>query len=117
MSKGDKCYYCDLCPIKKAIKGATDEGAKTATICHLAIQHHELRPYVEKDTRLKKEFIQDLFYDEDLKEASKIGTERSSGDKALKENNLKQTGKSPAKSPAKRKPGPKCKTRYVFSHF
>ena len=63
LEKGDsKTYYCDVCPNKKPNKGATEEGAKTSTICHLAIQHHELRPFVEKDDALEKEFISELYY-------------------------------------------------------
>ena len=62
MVKGDKVYYCDICPSKKPSRGATPEGAKTAAICHLAIQHHELRGVMEKDERLSKDFINDVYY-------------------------------------------------------
>ena len=60
--KGDKVYYCDICPSKKPSRGATADGAKTAAICHLAIQHHELRAVMEKDERLSKDFINDVYY-------------------------------------------------------
>ena len=65
LEKGDSMtYYCDVCPNKKPNKGATEEGAKTSTICHLAIQHHELRPFMENDERLKdkKDWIKDVYY-------------------------------------------------------
>ena len=62
LSKGDKVYYCDICPSKKPSRGASDEGARNAAICHFAIQHHELRNLMKKDDRLSKEFILDVYY-------------------------------------------------------
>ena len=73
MVKGDKVYYCDICPSKKPSRGATPDGAKTAAICHLAIQHHELRGIMEKDDRLSQDFINDVYYDVDLKKAQNAG--------------------------------------------
>ena len=29
---------------------------------HLAIQHHELRPFMEKDDRLSEDFKKDVYY-------------------------------------------------------
>ena len=43
LEKDKLAYYCDICRPKKLLKGASDEGAIKSTICHLAIQHHELR--------------------------------------------------------------------------
>ena len=57
MEQGDKCMYCDLCSQRKRVKGDTASGIKKSMVCHLAIQHCELRPIMEKDTRLTKEFI------------------------------------------------------------
>ena len=57
MEQGDKCMYCDLCSQRKRVKGDTVNGIKKSMVCHLAIQHCELRPIMEKDTRLSKEFI------------------------------------------------------------
>lgn len=125
LTKGDKCYYCDLCPTKKPIKGATEEGAKTATICHLAIQHHELRKYMEKDDRISKEFVSDVYYDVDLKKAQNAGLQPGvkpdsdsapEDEKSDEENENKsdfsdeKSSKSYDKTP---KVGPRSKTRPV----
>ena len=45
-------YKCDSCD--KIFSGATENGSKKSIICHLAVQHHELRPILEKDSRLDK---------------------------------------------------------------
>ena len=70
LEKGEKHYYCDICVPKKQVKGATEEGAKKSVICHLAIQHHELRDKLEKDPALSKEFVMDIYYDVDLKKVT-----------------------------------------------
>ena len=57
LEKGEKCYYCDLCPQRKRIKGDTPKGIKKSMVCHLAVQHGELRSVMDKDPRLSKEFI------------------------------------------------------------
>ena len=57
MEQGDKCMYCDLCSQRKRVKGDTVSGIKKSMVCHLAIQHNELRPIMEKDKRLSKDFI------------------------------------------------------------
>lgn len=116
LTKGDKCFYCDLCPTKKPIKGATEEGAKTATICHLAIQHHELRIHMEKDSSLSKDFILDVYYDIDLKKAQNAGAAAkqpliNNGSSNTPKPVQKKTDQKVTVSDKKRKPGPKSKTR------
>jgi hypothetical protein len=60
LTKGEKHFFCDKCPRKKKITGATMEGTRTAAICHFAIQHYELRGVLEKDTRLSA--LQKIFF-------------------------------------------------------
>ena len=106
--KGDKVYYCDICPSKKPSRGATPDGAKTAAICHLAIQHHELRGIMEKDERLSKDFINDVYYDVDLKKAqNNTGIEKKEpkDESSTPKQSITEVEK---KTP---KPGPKSKTR------
>jgi hypothetical protein len=55
-------FYCDKCPSRKANRGATEEGARSSAICHLAIQHHELRGIMLTDDRLDSEFIKDVYW-------------------------------------------------------
>ena len=43
-------YECDIC--SKIFKGGSEAVAKKSIISHLALQHHELRPILEKDSRL-----------------------------------------------------------------
>ena len=44
LEKGDGLVlYCDLCPQRKRIKAATENGLRNSMICHLAVIHHELR--------------------------------------------------------------------------
>ena len=38
------------------------EGARTAAVCHFAIQHYELRPILEKDKTMEKDFVLDLYW-------------------------------------------------------
>ena len=66
-------------------------------ICHLAVIHGELRNVMEKDERLTKEFIKNVFYDVDLKKLEESGAdipspqkspEKPTGDEKIKENNI-----------------------------
>ena len=66
-------------------------------ICHLAVIHGELRNVMEKDDRLTKEFIKNVFYDVDLKKLEESGgdipspqksPENPTRDEKIKENNL-----------------------------
>jgi len=68
LERGPNYFYCNMCPKRKQIKGANDEGARMSTICHFAIQHHELRDVLNRDERLPENFVSDLYYDIDLKE-------------------------------------------------
>ena len=34
----DNRYFCDVCPKRKSVTGATPEGAKLAAVCHFSIQ-------------------------------------------------------------------------------
>ena len=34
----DNRYFCDICPKRKSVTGATPEGAKLAAVCHFSIQ-------------------------------------------------------------------------------
>ena len=52
---------CRLCPSRKKIAGATPSGAKGSMICHLAIQHEELRDALKEDKSIDQEFIQKLY--------------------------------------------------------
>ena len=45
-------YKCDSCD--KVLSGATENGSKKSIICHLAVQHHELKKILEQDSRLDK---------------------------------------------------------------
>ena len=64
-------------------------------ICHLAVIHGELRNVMEKDERLTKEFIKNVFYDVDLKKLEESGAdipspqkspEKTTQDEKIKEN-------------------------------
>jgi len=68
LERGPNYFYCNMCPKRKQIKGANEEGARMSTICHFAIQHHELRDVLNRDERLPENFVSDLYYDIDLKE-------------------------------------------------
>ena len=66
-------------------------------ICHLAVIHGELRNVMEKDERLTKEFIKNVFYDVDLKKLEESGAdipspqkspEKPTRDEQIKENNV-----------------------------
>ena len=66
-------------------------------ICHLAVIHGELRNVMEKDERLTKEFIKNVFYDVDLKKLEESGAdipspqkspEKLTRDDKIKENNI-----------------------------
>ena len=66
-------------------------------ICHLAVIHGELRNVLEKDERLTKEFIKNVFYDVDLKKLEESGVdipspqkspEKPTRDEKIKENNI-----------------------------
>ena len=66
-------------------------------ICHLAVIHGELRNVMEKDERLTKEFIRNVFYDVDLKKLEESGAdtpspqkspEKTTRDKKVKENDI-----------------------------
>jgi len=70
LERGPNYFYCNLCTKRKQIKGANEEGARMSTICHFAIQHHELRGVLNRDERLPENFVSDLFYDIDLKEGT-----------------------------------------------
>ena len=118
LEKGDKHYYCDICVPKKQVKGATEEGAMKSVICHLAIQHHELREKLEKDSSLNKEFIQEIYYDVDLKkvqeELKDLGIQPvekpSEAAEKPKEDTNEETKEEAPKSPVKKsKPGPASK--------
>merc|ERR1711981_1054456 len=66
LEKGpDNRYFCDVCPKRKSVTGATPEGAKLAAVCHFSIQHGELRNVLKEDTSLKENFISDLYWDID----------------------------------------------------
>merc|ERR1712223_594882 len=99
---GNLSMYCDLCPIRKKIKAATENGLRSSVICHLAVIHDELRDVMEKDERLDKEFIQAVYYDVDLKKL------QSSGGIAPKNEGKTEiaTKKSSPPPPKKQTPGP-----------
>jgi len=129
LEQGEKCYYCDLCSQRKRIKGDTPSGIKKSMVCHLAVQHYELRPIMEKDSRLTKEFVMAVYYDVD-QEKPKETDNKPTIKTVKKESNDKTTpkavttaatcdsnkGSSPnntgiKKTVGKYKPGPKSKTR------
>ena len=60
LEQGEKCYYCDLCTQRKRIKGDTPQGIKKSMVCHLAIQHQELRPIMDADSRLTPDFVNNV---------------------------------------------------------
>merc|ERR1712156_1307015 len=67
LEKGNNFFYCDSCPKRKQLRGANEEGARLSSICHFAIQHHELREVLKKDDTLPENFIKDLYWDIDSK--------------------------------------------------
>jgi len=67
LEKGNNFFYCDACPKRKQLRGANEEGARLSSICHFAIQHHELREVLKKDDTLPENFIKDLYWDIDSK--------------------------------------------------
>ena len=99
LAKGEKSFFCDRCPRKKKITGATSEGTRTAAVCHFAIQHYELRGVLEKDPKITPQFIKDLYWDHD---------HPSSASSSYYQSQAKQIkAQSPAKkgrTPTKRKP-------------
>jgi len=122
LEKDKLAYYCDICRPKKLLKGASDEGAIKSTICHLAIQHHELRKLLDKDDRLSEDYIKDIYWDVDLKKAEEDF--KNNGYKFRENDDLEKlptakksdppTAKveSPKKATVtKNKPGPKSKTK------
>lgn len=139
LEQGEKCYYCDLCTQRKRIKGDTPQGMKKSMVCHLAIQHYELRPMMEKDSRLTEEFVKAVYFDID--EEKRREAESKNGDKPVtttannakkeadnktatkavkstttdevkKDSSIDKSTKSEVKKPVgKYKPGPKSKTR------
>merc|ERR1712110_1380494 len=122
LEKDKLAYYCDICRPKKLLKGASDEGAIKSTICHLAIQHHELRKLLDKDDRLSEDYIKDIYWDVDLKKAEEDF--KNNGYKFRENDDLEKlptakksdppTSKveSPKKATVtKNKPGPKSKTK------
>ena len=112
LEKGEKHYYCDICVPKKQVKGATEEGAKKSVICHLAIQHHELRDKLEKDPELSKEFVMDIYYDVDLKKVTEelkdqgIQAVDKPSEKAPQPAKEEETPKPPTPVKPNNKPGP-----------
>ena len=62
MPKSGDNYYCDLCPTKKYISGGTKEGIKSSAACHLAIQHDELRKYLEEDEKFPNQLVSEAYY-------------------------------------------------------
>lgn len=121
MEQGDKCMYCDLCSQRKRVKGDTANGIKKSMVCHLAIQHCELRPIMEKDTRLSKEFIKTVYYDIDNEQPKDSDSNKlvnikvenaSSSNKSLKNDENETTVKhKPGPKSKTTKPGPKSKTQ------
>ena len=86
-------------------------------ICHLAVIHGELRNVMEKDERLTKEFIKNVFYDVDLKKLEESGADipspQKSPEKPTQVEKIKETNVSPKAGVGVNgyKPGPKSKTR------
>ena len=52
---------CEQCSPPKKIVGANADGLRVAMVCHLAIQHGELRGALMADTSLSGEFIDNLY--------------------------------------------------------
>ena len=63
-------------------------------ICHLAVIHGELRNVMEKDERLTKEFIKNVFYDVDLKKLEESGADipspQKSPEKLIRDDKIKE---------------------------
>jgi len=116
LEKGDQLsMYCDLCPIRKRIKAATENGLRNSMICHLAVIHDELRDVMEKDSRISKDFIKAVYYDIDLKKLQASGGKIPSPQKSPPK--VQQSENFAKNSPPKKaetngyKPGPKSKTK------
>ena len=89
LEKGDNlAMYCDLCPIRKRIKAATENGLRNSMICHLSVIHDELRDVMEKDERISKDFIKAVYYDVDLKRIEESGGKVPSPQKEEKTENV-----------------------------
>lgn len=58
-----KSTLCEQCSPPKKIVGANADGLRVAMICHLAIQHGELREALIADSSLPGEFIGNLYSD------------------------------------------------------
>ena len=56
-----KSTLCEQCSPPKKIVGANADGLRVAMVCHLAIQHGELRGALMADTSLPGEFIDNLY--------------------------------------------------------
>lgn len=65
LEKGDNCYYCDVCPKRKQLKGANKQGARLSAAYHLAVTHHEMRDVLKSDQNLTKKFVNDIYWDID----------------------------------------------------
>jgi len=128
LEKGDGlAMYCDICPIRKRIKAATENGLRNSMICHLSVIHHELRDVMEKDSRISKDFIKAVYYDIDLEKLKASGTKIPSPKKAEQNENvtkdspkkLVQNSENTAKNSPKKaenkgyRPGPKSRTKKV----
>jgi len=59
MTKKDT--MCEQCTPAKRIVGANPEGCRTALICHLAIQHEELKEVMSQDSELPPSLLEDLY--------------------------------------------------------
>jgi len=59
MTKKDT--MCEQCTPPKRIVGANPEGCRTALICHLAIQHEELKEVMIQDKDLPPSLVEDLY--------------------------------------------------------
>jgi hypothetical protein len=66
-----KDVQCEQCSPAKRIVGANPEGCRTAMICHLAIQHGELRAVLRADPELPAGLLEDL-YGEEVREPSPL---------------------------------------------
>jgi len=121
LERGDGlAMYCDLCPIRKRIKAATENGLRNSMICHLCVIHDELRDVMEKDSRISKDFVKAVYYDVDLKKIQESGGKIPSPPKTQQNENItkddsfrkvQETENITENSPKKRKPGPKSKTK------
>ena len=58
-----KSTLCEQCSPPKKLVGANADGLRVAMICHLAIQHGELREALITDSSLPREFIGNLYSD------------------------------------------------------